>query len=147
MYSGLQKEDFKELMQVMSGELQRFNGFQMDAGAKSIRLCFPLEIDRNGIQNAAETGLALRQYLRKFADCEFYSIVRTGSFEIKFDSQDGLNHPILMIKELEVQKRPDRYSTNELMIDDRTYQALLDLYDLEPITENYYHFMSGSLEG
>ena len=147
VYSGLKKEDFKELIQIMSGELQRFNGFQMDAEAKFIRLCFPLEIDRNGVQNAAETGLALRQYLRRIANCEFYSIIRTGSFEIKFDNEDGLHHPILMIKDLEVQKRPDRYSSNELMIDDRSYQALLDLYDLEPIAENYYHFMSESLEG
>ena len=34
-------------------------GFQLDAGAQFIKLYFPLDIDKNGIQNAAETGLAI----------------------------------------------------------------------------------------
>ena len=147
LYCSLQKELVSELSELISAELKRFNGFQIDAGAKRLNLCFPLELDSNGVQNAAEAGLAICEYLREHTNCEFFLILRKGNFEIKFNHHVGVNYPILAIRANEVQEGPNRYSPNELIIDEDSYKVLLGLYDLELIEDNYYRFNLISSEG
>ena len=128
-------------------ELQRFKGFQLDAGAQFIKLYFPLDIDKNGIQNAAETGLAICEFLKDIENCKFYAVLRTGSFELNFTRDYGLQYPIIEIKEIDVEEKPRQPVFNDLIIDKPSYQKLLGLYDLEHIKENFYHFNKDNSEG
>ena len=146
-FIGISKNDLLDLMNVIENELQRFNGFQVDALAQTIKLCFPLDVDKNGIQNAAETGLALCQFFNEIPNCKFVLILRTGTYELNFSKEDNIEYPLLVIKDFTVQKRPEKFSYNDVFIDQESYQTLSDLYDLRHTGENYYSFIDEKLAG
>ena len=115
-FIGISKNDLLDLMNVIENELQRFNGFQVDALAQTIKLCFPLDVDKNGIQNAAETGLALCQFFNEIPNCKFVLILRTGTYELNFSKEDNIEYPLLVIKDFTVQKRQKSFHTMTFLL-------------------------------
>ena len=87
------------------------------------------------------------QFFKDIENCKFYAVLRTGSFELNFAREYGLQYPIIEIKEIYVEEKPQKPVFNDLIIDKPSYQKLSGLYDLEHIKENYYHFIIDNTEG
>lgn len=137
-YAQLNRESFDDLILTVRKQLERYNGFQMEAGIQCLRMVFQTDDSAILIQNAVEVGLVLCKWFEPYEDYQFSIVLRSGQYRISFSSSGDSLPPLLSFNEIDAIRCRFRLQNQNFLIDKNSKIMLESLYDFEQIDDDFY---------